>query len=65
MNDPSSMQDEVSATFQQPQKANFVPDIILGQEASGGDGKQSRPGLSLAAQHTGLCVTQSPVSSQV
>lgn len=53
----------MSATFQEPQKANFLHDI-LGQEASGGDEKQSRPGLSLAAQHTGLCVTQSPVSSQ-
>lgn len=26
----------MSATFQEPQKANFLPDIILGQEASGG-----------------------------
>lgn len=54
----------MSATFQEPQKANFLPYTILGQETSGGDEQQSRPGLSLAAQHTGLCNTQSPMSSR-
>lgn len=53
----------MSATFQEPQKANFLPDIILGQEVSGGDKKQSRSGLSLAVQHTSLSITLSPVSS--
>lgn len=60
MNGLSFKWDGVFATFQQAQKANFVPDIILGHLASGEDETQSWPGLSLDAQHTGLSITQSP-----
>lgn len=66
MNGLSFKQDGVFATFQQAQKANFVPDIILGQAASGEDETQRWPGLSLAAQHTGLSLAQSPgVGSEI